>query len=389
MPRWDKWFNVNGDYVEVWCVPSAVCVQCIHRSQNNVLSIRSFLPRFLKLLWVNYEDAISANSTDWWRSKTDISEHEQHFKAERRTAGIWHWSDREQNVLDFSWMEWPLRSSACSEQLRLLQLYKLNVIVLDSTADSHLYWLYPAVRNQLLWTQTKGDRVCRCSGRRQQGQVRKLNCKYHYGQRGVSKSTSGLDQVNGVWIRWILKKGTLCSEFDACQLHNAISRWTLKYPLIQFQYFGGKSYYADEERCCQISLRLNSVFLGNYVIRNLIMRHFNLYHVVAALGPYMPEPRRQCLLGYDGDVKFELGSWNPTPSCPIMGWSRCPLCCRSTVGRTADQLSEQSAGRSTNSKVNLCLWTIQRRCFIEQCLPSLLKIKGHYFNWQLLVAISC
>jgi len=26
MPQWNKGLNVNGDYVEVWCVPSATRV---------------------------------------------------------------------------------------------------------------------------------------------------------------------------------------------------------------------------------------------------------------------------------------------------------------------------------------------------------------------------
>jgi hypothetical protein len=35
--------NVNDDYVEVWCVPSATHVQCKRRSQNNILDISAFV----------------------------------------------------------------------------------------------------------------------------------------------------------------------------------------------------------------------------------------------------------------------------------------------------------------------------------------------------------
>ena len=35
--------NVNDDYVEVWCVPSATHVQCKQRSRNNVLDISAFV----------------------------------------------------------------------------------------------------------------------------------------------------------------------------------------------------------------------------------------------------------------------------------------------------------------------------------------------------------
>lgn len=38
----DKCLNVNGDYVEVPCVPSATHVPCIHQNQNNVLGIRVY-----------------------------------------------------------------------------------------------------------------------------------------------------------------------------------------------------------------------------------------------------------------------------------------------------------------------------------------------------------
>lgn len=40
MPRWEKFLNVNGYYVEVCCVLSAPHVSRIVRSQNGVLGVR-------------------------------------------------------------------------------------------------------------------------------------------------------------------------------------------------------------------------------------------------------------------------------------------------------------------------------------------------------------
>ena len=37
VPQCDKCLNVIGNYAEVWCVPSATHVSCIHRSQNEFL----------------------------------------------------------------------------------------------------------------------------------------------------------------------------------------------------------------------------------------------------------------------------------------------------------------------------------------------------------------
>jgi len=43
MVKWcDKCLNVNGDYVEVPCVPSAIHVPRIHQNQNDVLGIRVY-----------------------------------------------------------------------------------------------------------------------------------------------------------------------------------------------------------------------------------------------------------------------------------------------------------------------------------------------------------
>jgi hypothetical protein len=44
-PWWNKYLNVNGDYVEVWCVPSVAHVLCISRSQNKVVGVT--VPRTL------------------------------------------------------------------------------------------------------------------------------------------------------------------------------------------------------------------------------------------------------------------------------------------------------------------------------------------------------
>ena len=46
MPQWDKCVNVNGDCVEVWCVPCATNGPCIHRSQHKVFVIRVFTAYF-------------------------------------------------------------------------------------------------------------------------------------------------------------------------------------------------------------------------------------------------------------------------------------------------------------------------------------------------------
>jgi hypothetical protein len=45
VPRWDICFNLNisGDYVEVWCAPSATRVPCTHRSRN-----KAFIALFIE-----------------------------------------------------------------------------------------------------------------------------------------------------------------------------------------------------------------------------------------------------------------------------------------------------------------------------------------------------
>jgi hypothetical protein len=42
VPRCDKCLNVNGNYMEVPCVPSATHVPRIHQNQNNILGIRVY-----------------------------------------------------------------------------------------------------------------------------------------------------------------------------------------------------------------------------------------------------------------------------------------------------------------------------------------------------------
>jgi hypothetical protein len=43
VPQQGKCFNINGNFVKVWCVPSATHEPCIHRSQNKVLSLHMFV----------------------------------------------------------------------------------------------------------------------------------------------------------------------------------------------------------------------------------------------------------------------------------------------------------------------------------------------------------
>jgi hypothetical protein len=62
----DKCLNVIGKYAEVWCVPSATHVSCIHRSQNEVLGINEsdtylFLSHWFLGLWCYRNFPRSAN----------------------------------------------------------------------------------------------------------------------------------------------------------------------------------------------------------------------------------------------------------------------------------------------------------------------------------------
>lgn len=42
LPQCNKCLNATGNYAELWCVPSATYVSCIHGSQNDVLGIREY-----------------------------------------------------------------------------------------------------------------------------------------------------------------------------------------------------------------------------------------------------------------------------------------------------------------------------------------------------------
>ena len=46
LPQCDRCLNVISNYAEVWCVPSATHVSCIHRRQNEVLGVRNTTPVF-------------------------------------------------------------------------------------------------------------------------------------------------------------------------------------------------------------------------------------------------------------------------------------------------------------------------------------------------------
>ena len=49
LPFWCKCLNVSGDYMEVWCVPSAAYAPCTHQSHNTYFGNRVFLTLFIKL----------------------------------------------------------------------------------------------------------------------------------------------------------------------------------------------------------------------------------------------------------------------------------------------------------------------------------------------------
>jgi hypothetical protein len=70
VPRWGKCQDGSGDYVEVWCVPSAAHVPCIDHSHNNILTWECLLPYFLKVLriyiavWAG--EFIDTGCSEWW-----------------------------------------------------------------------------------------------------------------------------------------------------------------------------------------------------------------------------------------------------------------------------------------------------------------------------------
>jgi hypothetical protein len=55
VPEWDKCLSFIGDYVEVWCVPSATHVLCILWCQNKVLANRVFVTLFFLSSFVYWD----------------------------------------------------------------------------------------------------------------------------------------------------------------------------------------------------------------------------------------------------------------------------------------------------------------------------------------------
>jgi hypothetical protein len=45
---WDECLDVDGHYVGIWCVPSAMHVLCIHQSQNDILSKTVIITSFFE-----------------------------------------------------------------------------------------------------------------------------------------------------------------------------------------------------------------------------------------------------------------------------------------------------------------------------------------------------
>ena len=80
VPRWDKCSNVNGDCVEVWCIPSATRLPSRHYSQSNVLGIRLFtflLKLFRTWFWnhdhflpqISNSNELFNNNPPFWQCK--------------------------------------------------------------------------------------------------------------------------------------------------------------------------------------------------------------------------------------------------------------------------------------------------------------------------------
>jgi hypothetical protein len=55
VPWWDEFLKVNGDYVEVWHVKSAINMPCTHRSRNKFSASECWLPHFFKLLSIKHK----------------------------------------------------------------------------------------------------------------------------------------------------------------------------------------------------------------------------------------------------------------------------------------------------------------------------------------------
>jgi hypothetical protein len=67
--RWDKCLNANGDNAEVWCVPCAIHVTCVLRSNNKVIGVGVCIAlRFVTLsYWA------SSTLTFLWRAQMLIT----------------------------------------------------------------------------------------------------------------------------------------------------------------------------------------------------------------------------------------------------------------------------------------------------------------------------
>ena len=70
VPLWGKCRDGSGDYVEVWCVPSASHVPRIDQSHNNFLTWEWLLPYFLKVLCIYIAvwagEFINTGCSEWW-----------------------------------------------------------------------------------------------------------------------------------------------------------------------------------------------------------------------------------------------------------------------------------------------------------------------------------
>jgi hypothetical protein len=70
VPLWGKCCDGNGDYVAVWCVPSAAHVPCIDGSHDNIRTWEWLLPYFVKVLYIYIAvwagEFINTVCSEWW-----------------------------------------------------------------------------------------------------------------------------------------------------------------------------------------------------------------------------------------------------------------------------------------------------------------------------------
>jgi hypothetical protein len=70
VPLWDRCRDGSGDYIEVWCVPSASHVSCIDQSHSNILTWVCLLPYFFKVLCMYIAvlegEFIDTGCSEWW-----------------------------------------------------------------------------------------------------------------------------------------------------------------------------------------------------------------------------------------------------------------------------------------------------------------------------------